>query len=210
MFRNITSFLIAIFLMLPLCALGEYKVVLKKSGKLMEGKYIREDEQYIYLISDGVKVNFKKSLLDLDKMKELNGSENKATPQTNINELKEESDSEHSPLAAAAENARKKKTGNSRIYTDADRSIVSEDERAKKEEKVEKEQPKSPEAAGYLQTIENLDKEIERFEQELMDAKLENQDTRAIEKLLEDTKALRDRRQTEYEEVVNQNPPKSQ
>jgi hypothetical protein len=61
-------------------------------------------------------------------------------------------------------------------------------------------------AVGYLETIGNLEKEIERLEQELMDAKIENQDTRAVEKLLQDTKGLRDRRQSEYEELLQKKP----
>jgi hypothetical protein len=196
-----------VFVALPVLAFDEYNVVLKKNGKVIKGKYVREDQQYIYILSGGVQVNFKKSILDLEKMKELNAVKDNVVAKPDSNPVQESNPVEtQSPLAAVAEKARKSKTGKSKVFTDADRSKAAKDEESEQKEKEPKDQPKNPEAAGYLETIGNLEKEIERLEQELMDAKIENQDTRAVEKLLEDTKDLRDRRQSEYEEILRKKP----
>jgi hypothetical protein len=58
-------------LLVPTLAFAQYKIVLK-NGKVIEGKYLHEDQANIYIESNGIQMNFKKERLDLDKMKELN------------------------------------------------------------------------------------------------------------------------------------------
>ena len=206
-FRFIRIYLLLLFLSLPVFALDEYKVVLKKNGKVIEGQYVREDEQFIYLVSEGIQVNFKKSILDLERMKQLNVTRDETETTVDSNQLKEPApDQPQSPLAEAAEKARNNKAGKGKIFTDSDRSKTAPQEESEKTEKEEIVRPKTPEQAGYLEVVENLNKEIERLEQELMDAKIENKDTKAVEKLLEETKVLRDRRQSEYEELPQKQP----
>jgi hypothetical protein len=68
---------IRIFLLLllfPALTFAQYKVVLK-SGKVIEGKYLNEDQSNIYLETSGINVTFKKDKLDLAKMKELNAKQ---------------------------------------------------------------------------------------------------------------------------------------
>jgi len=68
---------IRIFLLLllfPAFTFAQYKVVLK-SGKVIEGKYLHEDSLNVYIESGGIKMNFKKEKLDLEKMKGLNATQ---------------------------------------------------------------------------------------------------------------------------------------
>ncbi|MCI0442710.1 hypothetical protein L0152_05770 [bacterium] len=68
---------ISIFLLLllfPAFSFAQYKVVLK-SGKVIEGKFLHEDQLNVYIDSGGIKMNFKKDQLDLAKMKELNAKQ---------------------------------------------------------------------------------------------------------------------------------------
>ncbi len=69
-----TSILTCVFICLAvtLCFSGDYKVVIKSSGKIIEGDYIHETDDTIYMDVNGIQLQFKKSLLDFDKMKELN------------------------------------------------------------------------------------------------------------------------------------------
>lgn len=69
-----TTVLSCIFvcLTLTICFSGDYKVVIKSTGKIIEGDYNHETDNTIYLDVNGIQVQFKKSLLDFDKMKELN------------------------------------------------------------------------------------------------------------------------------------------
>jgi hypothetical protein len=65
---------IRIFLLLllfPAFSFAQYKVVLK-SGKVIEGRFLHEDQLNVYIESGGINMNFKKDKLDLEKMKELN------------------------------------------------------------------------------------------------------------------------------------------
>jgi hypothetical protein len=68
---------IRIFLLLllfPAFSFAQYKVVLK-SGKVIDGKFLHEDQLNVYIESSGIKMNFKKDKLDLEKMKELNAKQ---------------------------------------------------------------------------------------------------------------------------------------
>lgn len=68
---------IRIFLLLllfPAFSFAQYKVVLK-SGKVIEGNFLHEDQLNVYIESGGIKMNFKKDKLDLAKMKELNAKQ---------------------------------------------------------------------------------------------------------------------------------------
>jgi hypothetical protein len=68
---------IRIFLLLllfPAFSFAQYKVVLK-SGKVIEGRFLHEDQLNVYIESGGINMNFKKDKLDLEKMKELNAKQ---------------------------------------------------------------------------------------------------------------------------------------
>ncbi len=67
---KVVRILFFVFLV-PTLAFAQYKIVLK-NGKVIEGKYLHEDQANIYVESNGIQMNFKKERLDLDKMKELN------------------------------------------------------------------------------------------------------------------------------------------
>jgi hypothetical protein len=69
---KVVRILFFVFLV-PTLAFAQYKIVLK-NGKVIEGKYLHEDQANIYVESNGIQMNFKKDRLDLDKMNELNTS----------------------------------------------------------------------------------------------------------------------------------------
>jgi hypothetical protein len=61
-----------VLLAVPLVSFAEYKVVVKKNGKIIEGKLIAEDESFVTIVSQGTRLRYKKDTLDLDRMKKLN------------------------------------------------------------------------------------------------------------------------------------------
>jgi hypothetical protein len=63
--------ILILVLFVPTLAFAQYKIVLK-NGKVIEGKYLHDDQANVYIESNGIQMNFKKETLDLDKMKELN------------------------------------------------------------------------------------------------------------------------------------------
>jgi len=68
-----TIFLFAIFISLVGLSEGsEYKVVIKKTGKIVSGTFDHEDENSIFLKSGVTLITYKKEILDLEKMKDLN------------------------------------------------------------------------------------------------------------------------------------------
>lgn len=99
-----------ILLLLPAFCFAQYKVVLK-SGKVIEGKLLHEDQLNIYLESGGIKMNFKKEKLDLEKMKELNAKKETSAadviPQNTV-----------APKHANVPNSKSKKPA--RVYTSED------------------------------------------------------------------------------------------
>jgi len=54
---------------------AEYSVVMRDSGKIVKGELVQETDQTIVLKVDNVNLQFKKNLLDLEKMKTLNESQ---------------------------------------------------------------------------------------------------------------------------------------
>src|SRR5262245_13658242 len=92
-----TSSLILVLLLLPGTSFTEnYKVVNKNTGKITEGRLLREDETTIYLEIKGVQVNFKKSLLDLEKMNALN--EKKENQENALHPMPQTATNEKQPL----------------------------------------------------------------------------------------------------------------
>lgn len=59
-------------LVFPVLSFAEFKVVVKKNGKIIEGKLANEDETSVTIISAGTRLRFLKKDLDLDRMKEVN------------------------------------------------------------------------------------------------------------------------------------------
>jgi hypothetical protein len=56
----------------PVLSFAEFKVVVKKNGKIIEGKLANEDETSVTIISAGTRLRFLKKDLDNERMKELN------------------------------------------------------------------------------------------------------------------------------------------
>lgn len=111
---------IRIFLLLllfPAFSFAQYKVVLK-SGKVIEGKFVHEDQLNVYIESGGIKMNFKKDKLDLAKMKELNAKPGspavEATPKNAVAPSK----------SASTATAKSKKPA--RVYTSEDLQKMKE------------------------------------------------------------------------------------
>ena len=67
--RALTWILILAF---PLVVFAEYKVVIKKNGKIIEGKLVAEDDTSVTIINAGARLVYKKDTLDMERMKELN------------------------------------------------------------------------------------------------------------------------------------------
>jgi hypothetical protein len=65
-------FTIILLLVFPMYVFAEYKVVIKKNGKVIEGELVAEDDTHVTIRSGGARLRYKKDTLDLEKMKELN------------------------------------------------------------------------------------------------------------------------------------------
>jgi hypothetical protein len=63
---------LAALLAFPVLSFAEFKVVVKKNGKIIEGKLSNEDETSVTIISAGTRLRFLKKDLDIERMKELN------------------------------------------------------------------------------------------------------------------------------------------
>ena len=66
------SIIFVVLLAFPLLSFADYKVVVKKNGKIIEGKLIAEDENSVTIMSQGTQLSYKKDTLDLERMKTLN------------------------------------------------------------------------------------------------------------------------------------------
>jgi hypothetical protein len=66
------SFVFVVLLAFPLVSFAQYKVVVKKNGKIIEGKLIAEDENSVTIVSQGTRLKYKKDTLDLERMKKMN------------------------------------------------------------------------------------------------------------------------------------------
>ncbi len=111
---------IRIFLLLllfPAFCFAQYKVVLK-SGKVIEGNFLHEDQLNVYIESGGIKMNFKKDKLDLAKMKELN-----AKPESPAVEATHKNAAAPSKSASASTDKSKKPA---RVYTSEDLQKMKE------------------------------------------------------------------------------------
>jgi hypothetical protein len=65
-------FIFVVLLAFPVLSFAQYKVVVKKNGKIIEGKLIAEDESSVTIVSQGARLKYKKDTLDLEQMKRLN------------------------------------------------------------------------------------------------------------------------------------------
>ena len=114
---------IGIFLLLllfPALSFAQYKVVLK-SGKVIEGKYLHEDQLNVYIESGGIKMNFKKEKLDLAKMKELN-----AKQEASASEATAKTATVPKTSAASTNAATTKSKKAARVYTSEDLQNMKE------------------------------------------------------------------------------------
>jgi len=76
--RLALCFFLLLFVLPFLChAETTYKVVIKKTGKVIEGKLLGEDAESIHVLVNGLQVGYKKDQLDLEKMKVLNSQKEK-------------------------------------------------------------------------------------------------------------------------------------
>ena len=64
--------MLVLILAFPLVCLADYKIVVKKNGKIIEGKLISENESSVTIMSQGTQLSYKKDTLDLERMKKLN------------------------------------------------------------------------------------------------------------------------------------------
>jgi|GEM_PF-3302035 len=106
-------FVLLLIVSLPIFCFAEYKVVIKKNGKVLEGKIVSDTDTSITIVSSGAQLTFKKADLDLEKMKELNADYHPKTEVKTIAIHKtapQEQKKEASPLtdiAKMSEEARK-------------------------------------------------------------------------------------------------------
>jgi hypothetical protein len=93
--RNYFTCLLVFLLVcsLPILCFAEYKVVIKKNGKIIEGRLLTETDTSVTIVSAGAHISFKKADLDLDKMKELNANYSKASDAKTIQMTNETPDS---------------------------------------------------------------------------------------------------------------------
>jgi hypothetical protein len=56
----------------PVLSFAEFKIVMKKNGKIIQGKLANEDETSVTIISAGTRLRFLKKDLDIERMKEVN------------------------------------------------------------------------------------------------------------------------------------------
>lgn len=115
--------LIVAFLFVFVCSLtaiteAAYKVVIKKNQKIFEGEFLREDDTSITIKSAGDQLTFKKSLLDLDKMKELNPPAPTQTSAADENAGRKEPKT----LAEIAKENKSSQKGTGKVYSDKDRA----------------------------------------------------------------------------------------
>lgn len=116
---------IRIFLLLlifPAFTFAEYKVVLK-SGKVIEGKFLHEDQLNVYIESGGIKMNFKKEKLDLAKMKELNAKQEAPVAEATTKTGTAQKTAATSKTATTAASNSKKPA---RVYTSQDLQSMKE------------------------------------------------------------------------------------
>jgi hypothetical protein len=140
---------------------AEYTIVMKDTGKVVKGEYIQEDEQILVINVNHVNLTFKKSLLDLEKMKTLNQSVKSEPKPTDAKTIKlaapESAQQEQKPKVSVADVARKnneQRTGNSVKFSEGDKpeSSLSPE---KKEELIRK----------YKKNIEDLESEIKTLKE---------------------------------------------
>ncbi len=139
---------------------AEYSVVMKDTGKVVKGEYVQEDDQIVVLSVDHVNLTFKKSLLDLDKMKTLNQSikvEPKPTDAKTIPLANTPQQQEQKPQVSVVDVAKKNnehRTGNSVKFSEGDKpeSSLSPE---KKEELIRK----------YKSNIEALESDIKTLKE---------------------------------------------
>jgi len=155
---------IRIFLLLllfPAFTFAQYKVVLK-SGKVIEGKYLHEDSLNVYIESGGIKMNFKKEKLDLEKMKGLNATQEAPAAETKT--------------AAVPKSAKKP----ARVYT-------SEDLQSMKEVWNEGATQSGPSAEAQTQMAEAVDAQtqsmpsVEPRDEETIKAEIESTKMKIVE-----------------------------
>jgi hypothetical protein len=128
----------------------------KESGKVVKGEYVQEDDQILVLNVDHVNLTFKKSLLDLEKMKSLNQSAKPEPKATDAKTIELGSNAapvqEEKPKVSVVDVARKnteQRTGTAVKFSEGDKpqSLLSPE---KKEELIRK----------YKSNIEQLETEI--------------------------------------------------
>ncbi|MCI0614513.1 hypothetical protein L0244_16115, partial [bacterium] len=134
---------------------------MKDTGKVVKGEYVQEDEQILVITVDHVNLTFKKSLLDLEKMKTLNQSvkpepkptDAKTIPLANTPAQKQEQKPNVSVVDVARKN-NEQRTGNAVKFSEGDKpeSSLSPE---KKEELIRK----------YKKNIEDLESEIKTLKE---------------------------------------------
>ena len=108
------SLILIVLFAFPLLCFAEYKVVVKKNGKIIEGKLVAEDETSVTIISAGARLQYRKDTLDLERMKQLNADYLSKDDVRTMDRPKPESDTkppvESSALADVAKQNRNAQT----------------------------------------------------------------------------------------------------
>lgn len=173
---------------------AEYSVVMRDSGKVIKGQFVQEDDQIIVLSVDHVSLTFKKSLLDLEKMKTLNQSarpEPKPGDAKTIQIAAPPPQIQQKPKASVVDVARKnneERTGSAVKFSEGDKpeSLLSPE---KKEQLIRK----------HKSTIEQLESEIKTLKEKKASEEIIRDRQTQIDELQKKIKLLSDEKSDQPE-----------
>jgi hypothetical protein len=192
----------AILLLIPIVCFADYKVVVKKSGKVIEGKFVSEDDKTINLTSpDGIRISFKKELLDLDKMKELNASLQTQAPPPPPPAPKKTNTSGDSDLVALSKQLKaehqgkdqhmanvKAGSGTTLDTTSGDQQQADNDNATQSAPAATKEQMEAAKDEATIQKgIADCQRWLDTYRQSIADYKAQGKDTTKLEQMMQRT-----------------------
>jgi uncharacterized protein YdcH (DUF465 family) len=172
---------------------ADYQVVIKKTGKIIAGELVSDEGSTIVLKTNGVKVSFQKSTLDLDRMKELNANTTRGKfKQIDFNNTppSEAPPGNNQDLAKVAVETKEKRTGTSKTYKQSDSAGASSStsastDRSKLIDQINELRKKVAELegnsnqTGSSEEVQNLRQQLQQKEAMLSDVeKREDRDER--------------------------------
>jgi len=170
----------AIFLLLiampVFCAVSQYKVVIKKTGKIVEGELIWEDDQIVQIREHGLKETFHKDQLDVEKMKTLNvGYQPPTAPKTITIGPEHPAPPPEPSLVDLAKTLQASRTGKARGFKEGDKpgsvelggdNQFSDSEKAMIQKRIDELQKKI-DAGGSATDLDAAKKELAQRQEEL-------------------------------------------